>query len=172
MGDALASPRPPLPERDAGYGSRLCEPAPSAGQFAHMVDDHGALNEVELSGEGRKFCKERIGHDELGLALIVAAAVLQQEADADFECVSQAFERRERGCGLAVLDFGDVSAWHLHASGQLTLAETAAGADLLDGRSDIDAGVFRLIGRRSDYQLRSRGFRFFVFEGLVATPAE
>jgi hypothetical protein len=54
----------------------------------------------------------------------------------------------------------------------LALAEAAAGADLFNGRRDIDARVFFQRGRGSDDQLRYGSLEFFVFEGLVATSAE
>jgi len=150
----------------------LGEPAPSAGHFAHLVDDLGALDGVELRGKGHEFCEERICQDELGFALVAAAGISEQQADADFESLGKTVERGECGDGLAVFNFRDVGAWDLHATGELTLAESAAGANLLYGRSNIDAGDVFLRRGWSDDQLWFWSLWLFLFEGFVATPAE
>lgn len=150
----------------------LGEPAASAGHLAHLVDDLVALDGVEVCGDGREFGEEWVRHDELGFALAVAASVAQEQADADLEGLGETVERGERGNSLAVFNFGDVGAWHLHASRELTLAETAAGANLLDSGCDIDAGNVFLRGRWSDDQLWRGSLWLFLFEGFVATPAE
>lgn len=150
----------------------LCEAAASAGHFAHLIDDLGALHGIELRNKGREFGEERVGHDELGFALVPEAAVAEQQADADFEGMGQTVERGERRNGLAVFNLGDVGARHLHTARQLTLAETTAGTDLLDGRCDIDAAGFFLRRGWSDDQLRRGSLGLFLFEGFVATPAE
>ena len=94
----------------------------------------------------------------------------EQIANVDLQRRRQPSERRQRWHRLAVLDFGNIGTWHLHATGKLTLTQIAAFAKITHRTRHLKAvifshGFFRLSGK-----LRNEPFRFFDFKRFVAAP--
>ena len=81
-------------------------------------------------------------------------------------------QRRQRRHRLAVLDFGDVGARHLHTAGELALAQIAAFAKITHRARHLQAVIFGHSFFRFAGELRDEPFRFFDFERFVAASAE
>ena len=86
------------------------------------------------------FSHERIGEDGGNLFFAAAARIPHQLAHVHIESQGQALQRTKRRNRLAVLDFGDVGARHLHAPCQLTLAQVAQTPDFAHLSGHLQSG--------------------------------
>ena len=117
--------------------------AAAGGSVANGAVDERALQGLKMRQEDGDLGQKRIGENGGHFLFAAAAGVADQLAYIHFEGVGQTFERAEGGDRLAILDFGDIGAWHLHAQGQLTLAEVAGAADFPDLSGNLQAGFGR-----------------------------
>jgi hypothetical protein len=117
----------PLRERDSNVWLNLATRARS--QIAHLHHQARALHRIELKDKRSNLSHEWIGRKRCDFILARTSISAQQVRDRDLKCGGQACERRQRRRCLLILDFRYVCAWHLHASGELSLTEPGAAAE-------------------------------------------
>ena len=100
-----------------------------------------AVQRVEVRQQRRNLGQERIGQNRGHFFFAAAARVADELAHVHLERIGQPFQRTQRGNGLAVLDLGDVGAGHLHAAGQLALAQMARAANLAHLSGHLQTGL-------------------------------
>ena len=74
--------------------------------------------------------------------------VAQQGADVDLQSLCEALQAAQRRHGLAILNLGNVRAWHAHAAGELALAQVADAAQIAHGLGDLKTTIFAGCGGR------------------------
>jgi len=74
--------------------------------------------------------EEGVGQNCSHLFIATAAGIPHQLTNVHVEGIGETLKRTQRGNSLAVLDFGDVGPGHLHATGQLALAQVASATNL------------------------------------------
>src|ERR1700689_1984209 len=141
-------------------------------QVAHLVQEHRALQGIHPCDVRSQLRQKRVAENRRGLFMAAATRIPKQVTDVDFQCSGQTRQRRQRRHRLAVLDFRDVGARHLHAASQLALAQIAALTQITHRARDLQAVVFRHSLFRFARELRDETFWFLDLEGLVAASAK
>ena len=141
------------------------------GELADVVEEDRFLGGGEMRGVLGYLGQEGIVEQNGGLVAVTRGRVAEQGGDIDLQGAGEAIERRERGHCLAVLDLGDVGAWHAHARGELALREIADVAKIAHGGGNLGPG-FRCIGCGIEDQ-RDGGLDFGRLrqQGLLAAAA-
>lgn len=143
--DGRAAPRwCALPGEDVEARRRCSGCATTAGgEFANVVEEDGALEFVELRGVHGDLGEEGVSHEDRRLVAMTRVGVSQEGGDVDLKGTGEAIERGQGRHGLAVLDFGDVSAGDAHASGELALREIAHMAQIANSCGYLQATFYR-----------------------------
>jgi len=125
--------------------------APTTGShIARRAKDERAVQRIQAGKQSGHLGQKWIGEDRRHFLVPKAARIANQLSHIDAQSRRQPLKRAEGGNGLAILDLRNICAWHLHAAGQLALAEVARTADLLhlagylqpSFGGGIDGGVF------------------------------
>ena len=146
--------------------------AATGGGVAYRSVEERPLQWLELRKQRSDLREERIGEDGIDLLFAPAAGVADELADVDFKSVGQPLERAERRNCLSVLDLRDVGPRHLHARGQLTLAQVAGTADIPHLSGNLQTGLGGRGHGRAGYKLRGQMDGLLDIEGFVATSAK
>ena len=150
---------------------KLCGAAASGSQFAHVVQEDGPLQGIEMRDVLGDLSQEGVVHQNGGLVAMTVIGVAQQGGDVHLEGAGQPVERRERRHCLAVLDLGDIGARNIHARGELALREIAHMAQIADCGCDLKTAFgCGLLGDKRDGRNRRRGL--FNLKTLVAAAAK
>src|SRR5271154_3232680 len=144
----------------------------SHGQVAHLVKEHRALQGIHLCDVRSQLRQKRVAENRRRLFMATATRIPKQMTDVDFQCSGETCQRRQRRHRLAVLDFRDVGARHLHTPSQLTLTQIAALAQITHRARDLQAVIFCHSLFRFARELRNEPFWFLDLEGLVAASAK
>jgi hypothetical protein len=158
---------------EIGEGPWLSCPSRTHGDVPDLVQHAGELHAIQSFAERQQFGEEWIAGKVAQLLFAARLSASQQIWKGDFQRFGEAFERRESGCRLLVLNLGDVGARHLHAQGKLALAESGTLAQGADRECDLQLRMRRCrrygdcrLGRRNHY------FRFFRIERGAAFTAK
>ena len=116
--------------------------------------------------------QKRVGQDGCRFFFADAAGVADQLAHAHLEGRGQPLQRTQRGNRLAVFNFGDVGAGHLHTPCQLALAQMARSADVAHLAGHMQTGLGGSRNRLAGHQLRGQRCGLLDVEGVAAFSAK
>ncbi len=174
--DKLGKERPRSARRTAEGGCptqlRLRGPSRPQRQIPHLSQDARHLHSVQLRNKRQNLRDELIFHQLADFVLAVLFPTTEQFRHGHLQGSSQPLQRRQRGRGFLVFNFGNVGSRHGHASGQLPLAQPAAQAQGADGGREIQMPTAHP-GHRHHYWRRHHhrlGLGFLV-QGRVAASA-
>jgi len=156
----------------SGESCSLGGAAASYGGIAYCALEKRAVHRFQGRQKSGNLGQEWIGKDGCDFLIPKAARIPHQLADIHFEGGGQTGQRTERGNRLAVLDFGDVGAGHLHAAGELALREVARLADIAHLSSDLQPGFRRGHDRGVGYQLQNGMWGLLHIKRLAALSAK
>jgi predicted hydrolase (HD superfamily) len=141
-------------------------------QIPHLRQDARHLHSVQLRNEWQNLSNELIFHQVADFVLAALFTATEQFRHGHLQGSSQSLQRRQRGRGFFVFDFGNIGSRHGHASSQLPLAQPAAQAKRADGGREVEVptahtGHWHHYWRRHHHRF---GLGFLV-QGRVAAPA-
>jgi hypothetical protein len=123
--------------------------------------------------QGGDFSQERVRENGGDFLFAPASGIPDKLADVDLESVGEPLKGAQSWDRLAVFDFRNISPWHLHAAGELALAQVARLADFAHLPGNLQPGLGRSRrGRGTGHQLWGGWSRLLDVEGLVAFSAK
>ena len=111
------------------------------GELADMVEEDRLLGRGEVRSILGHLGQEGIVEQNGGLVAMTSGRVAEQGGDIHLQGAGEAIERRQGGHRLAILDLGDVGAWHTHAGSELALREVPNVAEIAHGGSYLGSGL-------------------------------
>ena len=116
--------------------------------------------------------QEGIAQDCCDLFVAAAAGIADQLAHFNAKRIRQTLQRSQRGYRLAVLNFGDVSAGHLHAPCKLPLTQVPRPTHLSHLPGHLQASLVAFRYRLAGHQLWRKERGFFHVQCPVAPSAK
>ena len=150
----------------------LCRAAASCGCITEGAEKERTVQRVKMLQQRRNLGQERIVEDLRNFFVAATACIADQLAHFHAKGEGEPLERTQGRDRLAVFDFRNVGARHLHPSRELTLAQMAGAAQFPHLRRYLHAGVVAMGRRVAHHQMRSQLRRFLVVEGFVAFSAK
>ena len=108
--------------------SQLRGAAASGRGVAECAEEERAMQRVKMRQQRGNFGEERIAEDRGYLFVAAAAGVADQVAHFHAQSEGEPLQRAQSGNRLAVFDFRNVGARHLHPSSELALAQVTGAA--------------------------------------------
>ena len=136
----------------------------ASGQLAHLVEEDGALEGIQLADKLCNFSQKGVSGEDCRLSLVPCFSIAEKVGDVYLEGARETFERTNRRHGLSIFDLGDISARDAHATGELTLGEVTHEPQIADSCSYLEAGVFAGQGCGDDSESNGHGCRLFNVE--------
>jgi len=88
------------------------------------------MQRIETRQQCGDLGQKGIAKDRSDLFRAETARIAHQLADVDFQSRSEPLQRAQRRDRLAVFNFRDISAGHLHPAGKLTLAQVTCTSNI------------------------------------------